>query len=79
MTGTRPPRHDAVWPVVARTEYPEVDHACLDGLSEALAALARDAGSDLGEVVADLRRRDTHVANHLLLGPVRRRSRAPRR
>ena len=67
VTGTRPPRHDAVWPIVARTEYPEVDHACLAGLSAALVALARDADSDLAEVVADLRRRDTHVANRLLL------------
>ena len=67
LTGTKPPRHDAVWPVVARTEYPEVDHACLAGLAAALAALARDAGARLREAAAELRRRDTHVANHLLL------------
>ena len=67
VTGTKPPRHDAVWPIVARTEYPEVDHACLAGLSAALVALAGDAGSDLRETVADLRQRDTHVANRLLL------------
>jgi hypothetical protein len=67
VTGTKPPRHDAVWPVVARTEYPEVDDACLAVLSAALAALAGDDDADLREVVADLRERDTHVANQLLL------------
>ena len=67
VTGTRPPRHDAVWPIVARTEYPEVDHACLDALSAALAALVRNTGADLQEAVAVLRGRDTHVANRLLL------------
>ena len=67
VTGTKPPRHDSVWPIAARTEYPEVDHACLAELSAALAALARDADSDLRKVVADLRQRDTHIANRLLL------------
>ena len=67
VTGTRPPKHDAVWPLVARTEYPEVDHACLAGLSTALAALARDADVDIEGVVSELRQRDTHVANQLLL------------
>ena len=67
LTGGSPPRHDAVWPVVTRTEYPEADHACLDGLAAALAALARGGEDTLGNVVADLRRRETHVANRLLL------------
>ena len=67
VTGTRPPRHDAVWPIVARTEYPEVDYACLAGLSGALAMLAGNGNVDLQQVTADLRRRDTHVANQLLL------------
>ena len=67
LTGGNPPRHDAVWPIVARTEYPEADHACLDGLAAALAAVARDGEKALTEIVADLRRRETHVANRLLL------------
>ncbi len=67
LTGGSPPRHDAVWPIVTRTEYPEADHACLDGLAAALAARARDGDEAIGNVVADLRRRDTHVANRLLL------------
>ena len=42
------------------------EDAYLSGLSEALAALA-GMGADLDDVIADLRRFDTHVANHLLL------------
>ena len=68
LTGGTPPRHDAVWPLVNRTEYPEADHACLDGLAAALAVVARDGDESLAAVIADLRRRDTHVANRLLLG-----------
>ena len=67
LTGSRPPKRDGVWPIVARTEYPEADHACLAGLSAALAVLARDDGKALPDVIANLRRRDTHVANRLLL------------
>ena len=67
LTGDSPPRHDAAWPIVARTEYPEADHACLDGLAAALAAVARAGEKALADTVADLRRRETHVANRLLL------------
>lgn len=67
LTGGNPPRHDAVWPIVARTEYPEADHACLDGLAAALAAVARAGDKALTDIVGDLRRRETHVANRLLL------------
>ena len=67
LTGGSPPRHDAVWPIVARTEYPEADHACLDALGAALAAVARAGEKALADTVADLRRRETHVANRLLL------------
>ena len=67
LTGGNPPRHDAVWPIVARTEYPEADHACLDALAAALAAVARAGETALTDLVADLRRRETHVANRLLL------------
>ncbi len=67
LTGGNPPRHDAVWPIVARTEYPEADHACLDALAAALAAVARAGEKVLTDIVSDLRRRETHVANRLLL------------
>ena len=40
----------------------------LDGLVGALEVLARDETKDLRRTVADLRHRETHIANHLLLG-----------
>ena len=67
LTGGNPPRRDAVWPTVARTEYPEADHACLDGLAAALAAVAQAGETAPADIVADLHRRETHVANRLLL------------
>ena len=65
-TGGGPPKHDAVWPCLMKSEHPRGEDACLSGLVVALGALARDGNLDLHDVVADLRRRDTHIANHLL-------------
>ena len=67
LTGNTPPKHDAVWPTVARTEHPEADQACLAALETALAALAREGWAGLPDTIGDLRGRDTHVANRLLL------------
>ena len=67
IPGEKPPRRDAVWPFLMKTEYPSGDDAYLSGLTGALAAIARDGGTDLDDVISDLRRRDTHIANHLLL------------
>ena len=76
LIGEEPPKLDAVWPILFRSADPSGENACLDGLARSLAALAREGSADLGDVIADLRRRDTHVANHLLLalyagGPAR--------
>ncbi len=62
-----PPKLDAVWTYLMKTPHPSVKDVCLSSLSGALAALAREDSTDLREVIADLRQRDTHVANHLLL------------
>ena len=67
LIGDRSPRPDAVWPILTRSERPDGEEACLAALVKALAALAREGNTDLSNVVADLRRRDTHIANHLLL------------
>jgi hypothetical protein len=67
VAGNKPPKHDAIWGIPIKTEHPSGEDACLAGLASALGALAADPTSDLREVTADLRRRDTHVANHLLL------------
>ncbi len=61
------PKRDAVWPVLIKTEQPDGEQACLAGTAGALASLAREGAADLGDIIADLGRRDTHVANHLLL------------
>ena len=67
LEGHTPPKRDAVWPWLMKTEYPTAEDACLSGLAEALATLAREDAADLREEIAELRRRDSHTANHLLL------------
>ena len=67
LTGDKPPKHDAVWSILVKTEHPDGEDACLSRLASALAALAREHSLDVRGVITDLRRRDTHIANHLLL------------
>ena len=67
LSGDTPPRLDTVWPTLTKTPHPRGGEACLPELAGALATLAREGATDLRDVIADLRRRDTHVANHLLL------------
>ena len=61
------PKHDAVWRVFVKSNYLSGENACLLGLARALAALARDGAPLPDGVIAALRRRKTHVANHLLM------------
>ena len=67
LIGDTPPKHDAVWPFLTKTDHPGGEEACLLELAGALATLAREGTTDLRDVISDLRRRDTHVANYLLL------------
>ena len=67
LFGDTPPRRDTVWPTLTKTHHPGGGGACLPELAGALATLARESATDLRDEIADLRRRDTHVANHLLL------------
>ena len=67
FAGDERPKHDAVWSSLMKTEYPSGEDVCLSGLVAALAVRGREGTSDLREIVADLRCRDTHIANHLLL------------
>ena len=63
-------KRDDVWSVLIKTEHPGGEDACLAGLAQALSVLVREGTADLGDIIAriaSLRRRDTHVANHLLL------------
>ena len=62
------PRRDAVWGYLIRTAHPDAEEACLEALTIAVGKLADVASVEQhGEVLNELRRRDTHVANHLLL------------
>ena len=67
LFGSTPPKRDAVWPLLTKTDHPEGEEACLLELTGALATVAHEGTTDLRDVIPDLRRRDTHVANHLLL------------
>ena len=67
VTGDTRPKRDAVWSVLVKTKRPDGEEASLEGLAGALAALAGDHTVDLDNRIAELRRRGTHVANHLLL------------
>ena len=62
------PRAEAVWPrYPTRNPTGSREGALLTGLTAALASLAKSGHSILGDVIADLRRRDTYTANHILL------------
>ena len=65
---TEPPRRDRVWQHLVRSEHLRGEDAVLDGLVRALGALARDETMDLRGTLAELSHRETHIANHLLLG-----------
>ena len=67
LVGDTPPKRDAVSRFLTKTDHPRGEKACLLELAGALAALARDGTTDLRDVIPDLRRRGTYVANHLLL------------
>ena len=62
------PRRDAVWTYSFRTAHPSAEEACLNALTRAMEELADIATVETRDkVLGELRRRDTHVANHLLL------------
>lgn len=67
LVGDEPPKRDAVWPTFIEKEHPRGDDACILGLASALASVGSQDTAELRDVVADLRRRDTYIANHLLL------------
>ena len=66
-TDEDPPRRDAMWSVLIKTEHSSGEDACLAALAGALAALAREDSADLSNVIAELRGCETYIANHLLL------------
>jgi hypothetical protein len=63
----KPPKRDAVWPLLFHKEYESIDSACLNSLVIALNKLAKEDPDELRETIPELRRRDTFTANFLLL------------
>ncbi len=63
-----PPKRDGVWPyTVKHAHHAGPIVSSFEGLKTALGTLANDATVDLSGVISQLRRRDTHLANFLLL------------
>jgi hypothetical protein len=62
-----PPRRDAVWPILFYRTYESIDSACLNSLVVALRILVNEQSGELRHVIDELRKRDTFIANYLLL------------
>lgn len=63
-----PPKRDAVWPYTFKhAHHAGPIDASFEGLKTALGTLANDATVDVSGVISELRRRETHLANFLLL------------
>lgn len=65
--GDTPPGRDSVWSFLSELEYLSSDQTCLKCLGRALAAVAEADGDSARRLVADLRSRDSHTVNYLLL------------
>ena len=61
-----PPKCDSIWGMLYKTEHPKGEDACLFALSEALKQLGNNDSESLRDIISELRRRDTYVANYLL-------------
>lgn len=62
-----PPRLNAVWPILFYRQHESIDSACLNSLVAALRTLANEHPDELGDSIVELRKRDTSIANYLLL------------
>ncbi len=62
------PKRDRVWPCLFKpARHAGALDATFEGLKISLSSLARDPSVDLSDTISKLRRRDTYVANSLLL------------
>jgi hypothetical protein len=64
---SNPPKRDAIWPFIMKNERLMARDACLDALVTALTTIAADSSADLQSTMTELKRRDTYIANFLLL------------
>jgi hypothetical protein len=64
---SEPPRHGRIWPFLINSQYETADCACRNALVNALELLAKSEPEKLRNIISELRRRDTYIANYLLL------------
>ena len=62
-----PPKRDAVWSYLFDSGHESIEIAIRNSLVVALQRLAKDCPDNLGDEIAELRKRDTHLGNFLLL------------
>ena len=66
--GKVPPKRDAVWQLFGfDNEYEPIHEACRNTLASAMEKLSKNKSDRLTEIFADLRNRETYMANFLLL------------
>ncbi len=65
--GSAPPKRDTVWSIPFKSGHESIDDACLSSLVSALERLAKDEPDSLAGTIGELHKRDTYIANYLLL------------
>ncbi len=62
-----PPKRDAIWSYLTNSEHASIDQTCRQALAEAVEKLAETKADGIIKILAELRSRDTYMANYLLL------------
>ena len=62
-----PPKRDAVWSYLINSTHVPIDEACRNAIAVALEKLAERKDDSITEILAELRSRETYMANSLLL------------
>ena len=61
------PKYDAVWGILFDSEHPSIGQACRNAIAVAVEKLAEIKSDNIDGILTELRSRDTHMANFLLL------------
>ena len=62
-----PPKRDAVWSYLINSAHIPIDQACRNAIAVALEKLAESKAESIDEILAELKSRETYMANYLLL------------
>ena len=65
--GQEPPKRDAVWSLLLDSAHVSVSQACREAIAVALEKLAERKAESITETFAELRSRETYMANYFLL------------